>query len=144
MAKYKTTRQIIAILMWVLIYGGLAFVSASVFGMDFDRALPPILVSLWLSSLFTHHVQLLEHGNLIVDGDFHERNIATRNIKHNAIVEKLFLFMAHQDPCEHVLHHTSASIYQRPFPGKVPIPEGTVFISTKDYARILSNMITKG
>lgn len=101
------------------------------------------IINLWLSSFFLHHSQLVEHGNIIVDGTFDERNIWTRNMSPSGILEKIFLFLTHGDSREHVLHHTLPSVYSRPFPGTLPMPEGSVYISIKDYLRIVAEMIIK-
>jgi hypothetical protein len=35
-------------------------------------------------------------------------------------------------------------IYSRPFPGKLPMPEGAVYISFAEYLRILWQMLRNG
>ena len=83
----------------------------------------------------------MEHGNLIVEGDFHRRNMRSRNLKPSGIAEKLFLFLTHNDSREHVLHHTLTNVYSRPFPGTVPLPEGAVMITLREYFQILQRML---
>ena len=102
------------------------------------------LLTFWLGSFIIHHDQLIEHGNLIIQGDYHQRNIASRNLKNKTVFEKLFHLLTHGDTREHVLHHTAVAVYSRPFPGKVPMPADAVYISLKDYAAILWQMVTKG
>jgi hypothetical protein len=84
----------------------------------------------------------VEHSNNIVEGEWEERSLKTRNLRRSGVLERLFLFLTHGDSQEHVLHHTLVQVYSRPFPGMVPIPENAVFIPLGDYAQILGDMIT--
>ena len=84
----------------------------------------------------------MEHGNIIVEGEWEERNILTRNLQLRGVLEKIFLFLTHGDSQEHVLHHTQVQVYSRPFPGMVPLPKDSVFITLGDYLKILWSMIT--
>jgi hypothetical protein len=84
---------------------------------------------------------MMEHANLIVEGDYNSRNIRTRNLSDKGAAEKLFLFFTHGDTREHVLHHTLVNIYSRPFPGKVPMPAESVYIDLKGYLGILAEML---
>ncbi|MBW8002928.1 MAG: fatty acid desaturase [Planctomycetes bacterium] len=140
-SKYKRSTRIISILMWILFYGGVGCLSASVFNLNFYQIIIPFLLTFWLGSVVIHHDQLIEHGNLIVQGDYHERNIASRNLKDNTIFEKLFHLLTHGDTREHVLHHTMVTVYLRPFPGKVAMPADAVYISLKEYTGILWQMV---
>jgi hypothetical protein len=90
-----------------------------------------------------HHSQLIEHGNLIAEGDWNVRNLLTRNLKANGILEKMFLFLTHGDSREHVLHHTLVKVYSRPFPGKIPMPEKAAYINFKNYLSIIWGMLAK-
>lgn len=142
--RYKKGEHVVSNLMWILFYGGLGITSAFTFDLKASQVAIPVLVNFWLCSFFIHHAQLIEHGGLIVEGDLKERNMQSRNLKDDSIIEKLFLFLTHGDAREHVLHHTHADIYSRPFPGKVPMPENAVYISLLDYTAVLWNMVTKG
>jgi hypothetical protein len=84
---------------------------------------------------------MIEHGNYIVEGDYNNRNMWTRNLSDKGILEKIFLFFTHGDTREHVIHHTLVSVYSRPFPGKVPMPEGAVYIDIKGYLKVLKDML---
>jgi fatty acid desaturase len=143
-AKYKQSTHTISILMWILFYGGVGYLSALIFNLSAAQVAIPFLISFWLGSAIIHHDQLIEHGNLIVEGDCHQRNMASRNLKNETVFQKLFHLLTHGDTREHVLHHTAVAVYSRPFPGKVPMPADAVCISLKDYAGILWQMITKG
>jgi fatty acid desaturase len=139
--KYKRSTHRISIFMWILFYGGLGYLSALMFNLNIYQIAIPFLITFWLGSFIIHQDQLIEHGNLIVQGDYHERNIASRNLKSNTVFEKLFHLFTHGDTREHVLHHTMVAVYSRPFPGKLPMPEDAVCISLKDYAGILWQMV---
>lgn len=139
--KYKRSGHIISILMWILFYGGAGYLSAFVFNLNIYQIIIPFLLTFWLGSFIIHHDQLIEHGNLIVQGDYHERNVASRNLKNETVFEKLFHLLTHGDTREHVLHHTMVAVYSRPFPGKLPMPADAVCISLKEYAGILWQMV---
>lgn len=143
-AKYKRSTHTISIVMWIMFYGGIGFFSASVFNLDVYQVAIPFLISFWLGSFVIHQDQLIEHGNLIVEGDYHERNIASRNLKNETVLEKSFNFLTHGDTREHVLHHTIVAVYSRPFPGKLPMPEGAVCVSLKDHVGNLWRMVAEG
>ena len=95
----------------------------------------------WFGSFFLHQSQLVEHGNLIIDGPIRERNLQTRNLKPKGIIEKTFLFLTHNDSREHILHHTMTVIHSRPFPGEIDLPEDAVYITMSDHFRILWRML---
>jgi len=142
--KYRLWRGILAVVMWIAIYGCLGWMSAMVFGMTASQIVVPYLVNLWLCSFAIHHDQLIEHGNVISDGDIRQRNMATRNLRHDTVMEKILLFLFRNDAGQHLLHHTTVKENSRPFPGKIPMPENAVYISLRDYGRILWNMVTAG
>ena len=142
--RYKTSSHIISMVMWVLIYGGLGFASATIFNISGEKTAIALLINFWIGNLFVHHSQMIEHGGLIVKGDLNERKLKSRNLKNDGILEKLFLFLTHGENREHVLHHTTPAVYSRPFPGKVPMPQEAVYISLADYAAILWRMAIKG
>ena len=140
-AKYRVSSAILAVLMWVVILGGLGLGSARAFEL---RAAPVLMaygVLLIACSLVLHHSQMVEHGNLIVPGDWKQRNLKTRNLRRQTCLEKAFSFMTHGDAREHVLHHTQVQVHSRPFPGLTPLPEGSVIISLKQYMGILGDML---
>ena len=130
--------------MWVVIYGGLIYLSVLAFEVEIFQMVILLLIAFWIGSVFVHHIQLIEHGNLIVEGDFHERKVRTRNLKDEGFFAKLFLFLTHGDAREHVIHHTHVGVYSRPFPHKVPMPEESVRIGLSEYISILWVMVTKG
>jgi hypothetical protein len=94
-----------------------------------------------LASFFLHQSQLVEHGNLIVKGDYNAHNVRTRNLSGKTIAGRIFLFLTHGDAHEHVLHHTLVKIYSRPFPGSVPLPRGAVWITMGEFLGVLRDMV---
>jgi fatty acid desaturase len=142
--KYSELVHLFSMAMWVIIYGSIGILSAITFGLTARQVVIPFLINFWLGSVFIHHVQLIEHGGKIVEGDVRQRMLSTRNLKFKGFFEKIFHFLTHSDSREHVIHHTDVAAYDRPFPGRVPMPEGAVFISLRDYMTILWCMVTKG
>ena len=118
----------------------LGFLSRSIFRVKVSEIVLSYAVSMLINSFILHASQLVEHGNLIVEGDFNERNIWTRNLEPSGWPEKVFLFLTHGDSREHVLHHTLTPQYLRPFPGRAPMPDKAVYITLGDYFRILADM----
>jgi uncharacterized membrane protein len=125
----------------MILYGGIGYLAHLAFQLNLSQILTPLAINWWLCSFILHHSQLEEHGNLIVNGSYQERNIKTRNLRNQGLIEKFILFLTHGDSREHVLHHTLVKVYSRPFPGIVPMPENAVYISFKEYLRILLRML---
>lgn len=138
--KYKLGKTLVTVMVTAALFIGFGWLSQLLFNVTAGQILIPYLMTYALGSMLLHHSQLVEHGNLIMEGDWQQRNIKTRNLRARTWLEKLFLFMTHHDAQEHVLHHTQTRIYCRPFPGRVPLPPEAVFISLRDYAGILGDM----
>ena len=141
--KYHFSSLAISIFAWVIFLGGIGFLSHLIFRISAGPVIISYIISLWICSFFLHQSQLVEHGNLIAEGNWNVRNLLTRNLRAKGIVEKIFLFLTHGDSREHVLHHTLVKIYSRPFPGKVPMPENAVYVDFKNYLSLLWGMLTK-
>jgi len=139
--RYRIWKLPISILAWVIIMGGIGFLAHTVFGVSLVQIVVPFVASIWLNSFALHQSQLIEHGNLYVDGTFDERNVWTRNLKKAGVIEAVILFFTHGDAEEHVLHHTLTKQYLRPFPGVVPLPEKAVSITFRDYLGILGRIL---
>lgn len=139
--KYRLWKLPISICAWAVFIGAIGFLSHLAFGVTFSQIALPMVLSFWLNSFVLHQSQLIEHGNLIVKGNFEERNLWTRNLKAAGILEKVFLFLTHNDSREHVLHHTQTKLYLRPFPGKQPLPPEAKLITLRDYVGILTRMM---
>ena len=139
--KYRLWKLLVALGVWVVFLGGVGCLSHRVFGVVFSQVLLAYVLCYWFGSFFLHQSQLIEHGNLIVEGTFKQRNIYVRNLQPAGIIEKAFLFLTHNDAREHVLHHTLTNVHSRPFPGVVDLPENAVLITLEDYVRILGRML---
>jgi hypothetical protein len=139
--KYRFWQLPVATLAWVALFGGLGCLSHAFFHVTYWQAGVSYVVMLWVGSFFLHQSQLVEHGNLILEGSLPQRNMGTRNLKPDGLLEKGFLFMTHNDSREHVLHHTAVTVHSRPFPGVFPLPEGTIKITLREYLRIAGRML---
>jgi fatty acid desaturase len=146
-SKYKATYRFkslaLSLCAWIIFFGGIGFLSHVIFNLPTQTIIIPSIINVWICSFTLHQSQLIEHGNVIGEGDWNVRNLLTRNLKSEGILEKLFLFLTHGDATEHVLHHTQVKVYSRPFPGKVPMPEKAVYITFKSYLPILWVMLMK-
>jgi fatty acid desaturase len=139
--RYRIWKLPFSAAAWVILMGGIGFLSHAVFGVSLVQIVIPFAASIWLHSFTLHQSQLIEHGNLYVDGTFDERNVWTRNLRKAGVIETVILFFTHGDSEEHVLHHTLTKQYLRPFPGVVPLPEKAVSITFRDYLGILGRML---
>jgi len=142
-AKYRFSSLALSLCAWIIFFGGIGFLSHLVFNLSARTIIIPSLINVWICSFVLHQSQLIEHGNVIGEGDWNVRNLLTRNLNSDGILEKLFLFITHGDSREHVLHHTVVKVYSRPFPGKVPMPEKAVYIRLKSYLPIIWGILTK-
>ena len=138
---YKLRNAVVAFFVIVLFLGGIAFASYVLFGVSLMQIAVVFLLTIWVNSVFLHHSQMVEHGNLIVEGNFQQRNAWTRNLNDSGFAEKIFLFLTHGDSREHVLHHTITSVYSRPFAHKVPMPKKAAYITLEEYLAVLRRML---
>jgi fatty acid desaturase len=139
--KYKVWKLFISSVVWIVFLGGAGYLSHLIFGVTLPQTATAYALTYWLGSFILHQSQLVEHGNVIMDGAIKERNLQTRNLRPKGILEKTFLFITHNDSREHILHHTMTVIHSRPFPGLIELPEGSVFITMPDYFKILWRML---
>ncbi len=139
--KYRFSRLILSLVFITVFLVSISAVNHFIFNVPAHTIAVAFIINFWLDSFLLHHSQLVEHGNLIIEGDWHERNRKVRNLKADGFFEKIFLFFTHGDSREHVLHHTLVSVYSRPFPGRVPMPSAPVYINLRDYAGILWGMV---
>ncbi len=139
--KYRYWKSPISIGVWAIFLGVTGYLSHLTFNVTLSQVLLSFGLIYWVGSFFLHQSQLIEHGNLIIEGAFSQRNIKTRNLQPKGLIEKTFLFLTHNDSREHVLHHTQTSVHSRPFPGTINLPEKAVFITMSDYCRILGRML---
>jgi fatty acid desaturase len=139
--KFNPLSAVVSVLLWGIIYVGIGFASAFVFNIPAHLVAIVLCANVLLDSIFLHLSQLVEHGNLIVEGNYKTRNLRTRNLRNKGAAARVFLFLTHGDSHEHVLHHTSVKVYSRPFPGSLPMPEGAVWISFGDFLLVLWDML---
>jgi fatty acid desaturase len=139
--KYRFWKLGLAVIVWVLHLGAIGFLSHLVFGVDGKMIAVLYVLTLYIGSAALHHAQMIEHGNLIVEGDLHQRDVASRNLRPVGLMAKIWLFLTHNDSREHVLHHTLAKVHSRPFPGRIPLPEEAAFITLEDYRHIIGDML---
>ncbi len=138
--KYKIFSVISTLIMIFIIYFGIGVLAHFIFHLSPGQLLAIYLVNLWIDSFVLHMSQIVEHGNLIVEGDYNTRNLKTRNLSNKGIASRIFLFFTHWDSQEHVLHHTHPAIYTRAFPGRIKMPPGSVEITFYDFMLIIKNM----
>ncbi len=85
--RYRLWKLPLSAAAWVILMGGIGFLSHAAFGVSLLQIVIPFVASVWLHSFALHQSQLIEHGNLYVDGTFDERNIWTRNLKKAGVIE---------------------------------------------------------
>ena len=141
---FRLWLALVSPLVWLIFLGSIGWASYSVFGLAHTEVGISYMLTYFWGSLVQHNSQLIEHGNLIIEGEWEERTIKTRNLRRDGVLGKLFLFLTHDDSREHVLHHTLVQVYSRPFPGQVPLPQDAVFITLRNYLKIVWGMITEG
>jgi fatty acid desaturase len=140
--KFSKKTALVAAILIALFLTAVGIAAILAFNLTIEQVVVPLILNLWLHSFCLHQSQLVEHGNLIVEGSLERRNVLTRNLKPAGLLEKIFLLMTHGDSREHVLHHTRVGTHSRPFPGRLPLPEGAVEITIPEYAGLLFDMVT--
>ncbi len=139
--RYRIWKAAVSFFVWVVYLFCAGLASSLLFEVRPGDIVMAYVLAFWVGSVILHHSQLVEHGNLIMEGDWKERNLWTRNLRSNGILEKIFLFLTHNDSREHVLHHTVTGIYSRPFPREVPMPDKAVYVTLHKYRDVLKDML---
>ncbi len=139
--KFSNKKFLANIIMSLLFFGVIGTLSSFILKVEPGFVISSYAMSIWIGSFVLHHSQLIEHGFIIVDGDLKQRNMATRNLAPKGPVERIFLFLTHNDSREHVLHHTQPKKYLRPFIGYEPMPENSQYLDIKQYLKILKNIL---
>jgi fatty acid desaturase len=142
-SRYRRWLTLTSFVVWIMFLGGLASASLTIFPVTLAELAVSFFISYYLGAVILHHSQLIQHGNLIGAGDWRSRAMLTRNLKNDGFCERFFNFLTHNDSREHILHHTKVAVYTRPFPGRLPLPGGAVFISLGDYLKILWGMVSR-
>ncbi|MEA5505146.1 hypothetical protein VB735_18945 [Halotia wernerae UHCC 0503] len=140
--KYCFKKLMISILMRAIIWGGIGYSSHLLLQVNLHEIVIPYILTCWIGALMIHHSELIEHGNLIVEGKLEERNLKTRNLKPSGILEKCFLFLTNNHCLEHSLHHSKSNTYTRVFNQNNSMSDKTVYISFTEYSMILKDMLT--
>jgi len=139
--KFRIKGFLTAIFMWTVYLVLIGWAAQRTFSLPVSEVVVPYILTFWIGSMVLHHSQLIEHGNLIVAGDWNERNSKTRNLAAGGWGERLFIFLTHGDAHEHVLHHVYPSVHSRIIPGRIPLPPNAVIITLREYRVIIFNMI---
>lgn len=137
----STKEFVFSVMSWIAAWGSTIATAHFLFEASFSNVVISYLISFWFSSFCHRHNELIEHGDIIAEGDIKYRSLQTRNLRPKGFFAKLFLFLVHQDSREHTLHHTAPSIYARPFIGDSRMPEGALSISLGEYGVILRRMV---
>ncbi|NEZ63611.1 hypothetical protein D0962_12595 [Leptolyngbyaceae cyanobacterium CCMR0082] len=139
--KYSLRKFLTFLLCRMSFIIGMGVCSQIIFQVEVFDIVVPYLFTYWGGSLIIHHGMLLEHGNLIVEGDLATRNLRTRNLKPKGIMDKIICFFTHNDVLEHTLHHTSPQFNNRPFPRMFPMPSNSTYITLSGYLNVLKDML---
>jgi len=104
--RYRFWKLPVYLLLITCFFGGVGSLSHLAFGISLSQVIVSFALSIRFPSFALHRSQLIEHGNIIVEGALKERNLFTRNLTPAGFIEKIILFFTHNDSLEHVLHHT--------------------------------------
>ncbi len=143
--RFSWQSFIISLIASTILYGSLFAFSYFILEVNVINIIISWLLLFIIAGSIQHNSQLIEHGNIIVDKSMpsNERNLLSRNLKPSGLLEKIFLFITHGDSKEHVLHHTQVILYTRPFLDKIPMPPKSIYITFRDYKKIIWEMITR-
>ncbi len=100
-------------------------------------AIANFILMFWAGSLMTRHNQWLQHLGIFATGDEEARDLLTRNLRNETMLERLVNFLNHDDSVAHTYHHTEPRTYARLDPGLHPAPDH-VQITLPDYAAALT------
>lgn len=139
--KYSSLKGLASVFIQVIFMLSTGSVAIAISSINPAELVMLYVLIYWSGALLVHHDQLMQHGNLIVKGDYGQRNRATRNLNPAGLLAHIFLFFTHNEGLEHVLHHTRVDLYNRPFPGRFPMPDKAVYINMADYSRVLYRML---
>ncbi len=144
-ARFKWQSFIISALALIVIFGSFFAFSHYFLNVKSSNIIISWILMFIIGGTIQHHSQLIEHGNIILNEStpFHDRIMLTRNLYPVGWFEKIFLFLTHWHAQEHILHHTEVSTYTRPFLHTLPMPPDAIYITFKDYKKVLWEMITK-
>ena len=141
---FSKMKMIRAHMFSIAVYSSLFYLSYLFLGVGWWEIGLSFVMNLIVCTCFFHHLQLIEHGFVLVDGSFENRSRHTRNLKPNGYFEKVFLFLTHQEPLYHWSHHSAPSNYTRILGvGSREKPIESKDITLLEYFGILKNEILK-
>ncbi|MGI9302537.1 MAG: hypothetical protein ACR2RB_07515 [Gammaproteobacteria bacterium] len=135
-----SVRSLLISTTWTLLFLALLFLGATfLLGATPGEIITAWALIFWLGGLFLHHSTLIQHGNLIVEGDIRERNRWVRGLRPAGIVERVFLVLTQQDQ---VLHHWDPRAYHRLFRNNLrDKPHDAVLIDLRDYLILVTDIV---
>lgn len=137
--RFRLSKLALSVCAWLVIGGMIGLVSHHVFRATALDITLSWLFTFWLGGLLLHHSTLIQHGNLIVQGDLHERNRWVRSLRPKGWAEKAFLIVTQQDQA---LHHWNPGTYYRVFRNnRRDIPSGAVLIDLSDFLGLLGELL---
>lgn len=140
--KFRWHRYLSAFMMIVITYASLFYISHHILNVSTFHVFIGWVMLTIVGGSIQHHSQLIEHWGIIAeDKSLLERNLLSRNLKSEGLIEKFFLFLTHWDSHEHVLHHLHPRTYTRPFLKQIPMPSQSVHINFKEYLGIAWRVI---
>lgn len=95
------------------------------------------LLMFWAGSVMTRHNQWLQHLGIFATGDPDARDLLTRNLRNQTMLERLINFLNHDDSVAHTFHHTEPKTYARLDPELHPAPHH-LQITLPDYFAALA------
>ncbi|MCC7377150.1 MAG: fatty acid desaturase [Verrucomicrobiales bacterium] len=97
----------------LVVPGVLAWFFATVAPEAAGFAIANFIVMFWSGSLMTRHNQWLQHLGIFASGDEKARNLLTRNLRNETLLERTINFLNHDDSVAHTYHHTEPGSYTR-------------------------------
>lgn len=83
-------------------------------GANINSILLCYIFTILVFSVLARIIQLIEHGDIFSDSaNYKERNMLTRNLSKNTLLEKIYHFYTRNDSYNHTMHHLKASEFHR-------------------------------
>lgn len=97
------------------------------------RVIPVFLMTAYVAAIVTRQNQWIEHLGLRAEGaSLARRDMMTRNLPNTSLLNRMWNFYNHNDPRDHVLHHTDPKYNTRGVDG-IDLPEGAVYTSIPEH-----------
>jgi len=130
--RFSHSWRVAATLKAVVLYGGCVALTHWVLDVPGPMIALAYAVPTIAGSSLVHQSRLVQHGYIIVDADWADSNLWSGNIRNHGVLERLLAFMTHNDPVEHVLHHTVANVNTRAHIGEIPMPPESRYLSVRE------------